>query len=387
VLRVIARLNLGGPAHQASLLSGRRLDPDRYETLLVHGQLAAGEESMADLADAEGARTEFLPTLVQPVDPRRDLVTIRRLSALIAEFRPHLIHTHTAKAGFVGRSAAELRRDRPVIVHTFHGHVLEGYFGAAKTQLFRSLERLLARRTDALIGVSDQTVADLVRLRVAPPERFRTIPLGLDLQPFAEAGPELGAALRAEAGLEPDEIVFTFVGRMVPIKRVDLLLGGFARAVRSVDGLRLVLVGDGRIRPRMEELARDLGVGDRVNFLGYRRDLARIAAASDVAVISSANEGTPVSLIEAAAAGVPAVAADVGGVRTVVDERTGVLFPSGDEAALAQAIEALAGDPPRRRLLGAEARRRALAKFSIDRLIGDIDRLYRELLGPRARTG
>ena len=137
---------------------------------------------MADLAEREGARTMFLPSLVQPVDPRRDLVAVRQISRMIDEFRPHIVHTHTAKAGFAGRAAAQARRRRPVIVHTFHGHVLEGYFGKPKTLTFRSLERLLARRTDALIGVSEQTVADLVRLRVAPASKFRVIPLGLDLR-------------------------------------------------------------------------------------------------------------------------------------------------------------------------------------------------------------
>lgn len=372
-----------------SLLSGRRLDPDRYETRLVHGQLAAGEESMADVADREGAETVFLPNLVQPVDPRRDVVAVRQLSRLIRDFRPHVIHTHTAKAGFVGRAAAQARRHPPVIVHTFHGHVLEGYFGRGKTLAFRSVERALARRTDALIGVSEPTVSDLVRLRVAPRSKFRVIPLGLDLQPFAEASAPMGEDLRSELGIARDEVVFTFVGRIVPIKRVDLLIRAFARASRESAGLRLVLVGDGDIRPGLEQLADGLGIRDRVTFLGYRRDLVRIAAASDVAVISSDNEGTPVSLIEAAAAGVPAVATDVGGVRTIVDETTGRLVPRGDEGALAEALTALASDHALRRRLGAGARDRALGSFSIERLIGDIDRLYEQLLatGQMPATG
>ncbi len=346
----------------------------------MHGQLAAGEESLADLADHEGARTTFLPSLVQPVDPRRDVVAVRQLSRMIREFRPHIVHTHTAKAGFAGRAAAQARRRRPVIVHTFHGHVLEGYFGKPKTLTFRSLERLLARRTDALIGVSEQTVADLVRLRVAPASKFRVIPLGLDLEPFVEADAASGEQLRSELGIGPDEVLFTFVGRIVPIKRVDLLTAAFARASRATPGLRLLVVGDGEARTRLELLAAELGAGDRVHFIGYRRDLARIAAAADVAVISSDNEGTPVSLIEAAAAGVPAVATNVGGVGSIVDEDTGMLVAKGNEAALAEAMQAIAADRGLRRRLGVGARARALARFSIDRLIGDTDALYGELL-------
>ena len=387
MLRVIARLNLGGPAHQVSLLSGRRLDPERYETLLVHGRLAEGEESMADLADREGARVEFVPSLGQPVDPRRDLASLRRIAALISEFRPDIVHTHTAKAGFVGRAAAQARRHRPVIVHTFHGHVLEGYFGAAKTRLYRSLERNLARRTDALIGVSEQTVADLVRLRIAPRDRFRVVPLGLDLQPFAEVDHSDGEGLRAELGIPAEAVVFTFVGRIVPIKRVDLLLRAFAAVGPEAEHTHLVVVGDGEGRPDLERLAAELGIGTRVSFVGYRRDLTRFAAASDVAVISSENEGTPVSLIEAAAAGVPAVATDVGGVRTVVGEGSGILVPAGNQRELGRAIREMATDGALRGRLGAGARRHALAHFSIDRLVEDIDRLYVKLLGRRRATG
>ncbi len=168
VLRVIARLNLGGPAQQAALLSGRRLDPSRYETLLVHGSLAAGEESMADLARREGARTEFVPSLGQSPRPDLDLTALARIVAIARRFRPHVVHTHTAKAGFLGRLAAlTALRPRPAIVHTYHGHVLEGYFGPAKSNLYRSLEALLGRRSDCLVGVSQATVDDLVRLGVA----------------------------------------------------------------------------------------------------------------------------------------------------------------------------------------------------------------------------
>ncbi len=181
-------MNLGGPAHQASYLSGRRFHPDRYETLLVHGQPAPGEESMADLAESEGARTLYLPSLRQPVDPIHDTRALAQIRSIVRRFRPDLVHTHTAKAGFLGRQAALIAGGpRPALVHTFHGHVLEGYFGKGKTTLYRNLERRLGRRTDRLIGVSRQTVDDLVRLGVAPREKFSVVPLGLDLDPFARA--------------------------------------------------------------------------------------------------------------------------------------------------------------------------------------------------------
>jgi len=380
---VIARMNLGGPAHQASYLSGRRFHPDRYETLLVHGQPAPGEESMADLAEREGAETLYLPALRQPVNPLHDTRALAQLGSIARRFRPDVIHTHTAKAGFLGRTAGLVAlRPRPVLVHTFHGHVLEGYFGAAKTGVYRGLERTLGRRSDRLIGVSQQTVDDLIRLGVAPPEKFSVIPLGLDLSAFASVDSR-PAELRAEMGITDDRVVLGFVGRIVPIKRVDLLLRAFARAHAGGAPVHLALVGDGETRPEFQRMAGELGVASAVSFLGYRRDLPEVAAAADVAILSSDNEGTPVWLIESAAAGRPAIATNVGGTAEVVTPETGILAPPDDEEALAEAITRLAGNPELRRGMGVRAREHVLARYSVDRLITDIDELYGELLERR----
>jgi glycosyltransferase involved in cell wall biosynthesis len=230
--------------------------------------------------------------------------------------------------------------------------------------------------------VSQATVDDLVRLGVATADRFRVVPLGLDLEPFARLEPDDGLAVRNEIGADEDDVVLTFVGRVVPIKRVDLLLRAVALAGRSAR-LRLVVVGDGEIRGGLEGLSRELGIGGDVSFLGYRRDLPAIAAATDVAVLGSANEGTPVSLIEAAAAGRPAIATRVGGVSEVVTPETGLVVPSGDPEALAAAITNLAADPGLRARLGATARERALSRYSVQRLVADIRELYEGLLARR----
>jgi glycosyltransferase involved in cell wall biosynthesis len=383
VLRVIGRLNMGGPAHQAALLSGRRFPSDRYETLLVHGTLAPGEASLADLAEAEGATMRFAGELRQPVQPLRDSQALLKLIRLARDFKPDVVHTHTAKAGFLGRQAALAVRPRPAIVHTYHGHVLEGYFGPAKARLYLELERALARVSDRLLGVSRATVDDLVRLGVAPPEKFRVLPLGLDLDPLAEPDEALRAASRSELGVGAGEILLAFVGRVVPIKRLDLLLRALAQAMESEQRLRLAVVGDGDERPRLERQAAELGIAAEVLFLGYRRELRPIFAAADIAVLSSDNEGTPVSLIEAAAAGLPAVATDVGGVREVVSEDTGIIVPRGGVGELANAMVEMAADPQRREECGRAARRRALGRYGADRLLGDVDALYQELVGGR----
>jgi glycosyltransferase involved in cell wall biosynthesis len=222
-----------------------------------------------------------------------------------------------------------------------------------------------------------------VRLGVAPRERFRVIPLGLDLSPY-QSGPEPDRAeMRRELGIGDREVLVTYVGRIVPIKRLDLLIRAAGRAMTLGAPIRLAVVGDGETRTELETLAAQLEIGDRVRFLGYRRDLPRVFAATDIAAISSDNEGTPVSLIEAAAAGLPGVATDVGGVAEVVTPETGLLAPAGNEQALADALFRLAADPALRRRLGANARELALTSFSSERLISDIEALYTELLsGP-----
>ena len=381
VLRIIARLNMGGPAHQVALLSGRRFHPDRYETLLVHGVLAAGEESLAAEAEREGAQLLRLASLGQPIQPASDVRCLGTLVRLIRRFRPHVIHTHTAKAGMLGRLAALLAgRPRPVLVHTYHGHVLEGYFGRSKSALFRFIERQLAQRTDALLGVSQATVDDLVRLGVADSPRFKVMPLGLDLGRFEGLSGQLRDSTRERLCIERDDILCTFVGRIVPIKRVDLLLEAIAIARRSDDRIRLMVVGDGKDRSSLERRAASLGISDEVLFVGYQSELAPLWAASDIAVLSSLNEGTPVSLIEAGASGVPAVATDVGGVRETLGTEGSILVASEDVEALARGISDFASDGERRHRAGLAARTHSTTHFGIAELIARIDALYTGLL-------
>lgn len=386
VLRVIARLNMGGPAKHVGLLSGRRTEELGYETLLVHGSLAPGEDPLIDVAVEEGARLRYLPSLKPPIQPLSDIRALRELIRVARGFRPDIIHTHTAKGGFLGRAAALALRPRPIVVHTYHGHVLEGYFSPTKTFVYRSLERSAARISDRLIGVSQATVDDLVRLEVAPVEKFDVVPLGLNLGGFAELDPVPDRLVRRDLGIEEDGVLFTYVGRIAPIKRLDLMLRALVLAREDGSAIRLAIVGDGEGRADLERLAGELGVDSSVHFLGYRSDLEHIASASDAVVLSSDNEGTPVSLIEAAASARPVVATDVGGVRDVVTKETGIVVPAGEATALAEAMSRLAGDSELRLMMGSRAREHALAGFSVTRLVGDIDSLYRELLECRGRS-
>jgi glycosyltransferase involved in cell wall biosynthesis len=386
VLRIIARMNIGGPAYHVSLLSGR-LDSRRYETLLLTGALGPGEGSFEELAQRYGATTRLVPGLSPELKPFSDLRALINLMRTIRKYRPDVVHTHTAKAGALGRLAAILTPGvRPVIVHTYHGHVLSGYFGRALTAIYRGIERLLGIWSDSLIGVSHATVDELVELGVGPREKFTAIPIGLDLQQLLAVERSDDAPFRDELDLGPEDVLAVFVGRLVPIKRVDLLIDAFALALTREPRLRLAIVGDGELRSELELRASRLGLAETVRFLGFRSDLSVIAAGSDLAVLSSANEGTPVALIEAAAAGLPAVATAVGGVGDIVTPSTGMLVEEGDVHAFADAMGRLAADRDNRRQLGSAAREHVRGRFAAERLLEDIDRLYRTLLEERHGT-
>jgi glycosyltransferase involved in cell wall biosynthesis len=382
ILRVIARMNLGGPAYHVSLLSGR-LD-SRYETLLLAGQVGPGEASAEELAEYYGAKLTTIARLRPDPDVRDDLLAFVALARIVRRFRPQIVHTHTAKAGFLGRLAAAYAvRPRPIIVHTYHGHVLEGYFGRSKTLVYRSLERFAGRRSDALVGVSQATVDDLVRLGVADRSKFNVIPLGLDLSRFLAIERADGQHFRREVDAGSDDVLVTFVGRLVPIKRVDVALRAVAHARGLGAPVRFAVVGDGTLRGELEALAADLGIRGATSFVGYRRDTPEIAAATDVALITSDNEGLPVSLIEAAAAARPAVATAVGGVADVVPPGCGLTAQAGADRDLGEALAKLSVDSDLRRRMGKQAREHVRTRFGIERMLADIDRLYADLLAQR----
>ena len=383
VLRVIARLNVGGPAlHVAYLTAG--LAERGYDTTLVAGTLGRGEESMEFVADAKGVSIEVIEELGRSISPLRDARAVIRLAQLIRRERPTILHTHTAKAGAVGRAAALLAGGArpPIVVHTFHGHVLRGYFNRVATFGFRTLERLLARVTTKLIAVSPEVRDDLVRLGVAPAEKFAVIRLGIELDQRVCSSDDQRTETRRVLGLGRGEpFVVGWVGRMTAVKRTDLVVRVLRALVdRGVDA-RLLLVGDGPDREALERLAHDLGVVKRCLFLGYQEDVARFYDAIDVLLLPSVNEGTPVSVIEALAAERPAVATRVGGIPDVVrDGVDGFLVDSDEPDALAERLAELAADPLRRTAMGEAGRARVLERYAVDRLVDDVDALYRQLL-------
>jgi glycosyltransferase involved in cell wall biosynthesis len=370
VVRLITRLNVGGPARQALLLT-RDLG-HAFPTVLAAGHPTAVEGELTD----DRVPVVRLP-LVRPLNPSMDARAVAATRRLLHSAGARVLHTHMAKAGTVGRIAAGSMTARPRTVHTFHGHVLDGYFNARTQRVFIELERALARRTDVLVAVSPEVRDSLQALGIGSRREFHVVPLGLDLDRFLTiAGPD--GSLRAALGIGPDTSLIGVVGRLVPIKAVEVVL----EAVARVPDLHLAVIGDGEERDSLTRRAEAMGLAGRVHFTGWWADVPAAMSDLDLVVLTSRNEGTPVALIEAQAAGKAVVATDVGGVRHVVtDGVTGWLAPSGDAPAIAALIEQALGDRERLRAFGAAGRSAVRDRFGKGRLLADVRDLYTELLG------
>ncbi len=369
VLRVITRLNVGGPARQALLLT-RSLAHD-FPTLLAAGRPTPAEGELSDPAVV----VTHVP-LVRPVRPTQDLAAVRSVRQLMVARKIPLVHTHMAKAGAVGRIAARSLLDRPRTVHTFHGHVLEGYFTPRVERAFVESERWLARSTDVLIAVSPEIRDALLDLSIGVPAQYHVVPLGLELDSFLAAD-EPSGHLRSALGLPPDVPLVGVVGRLVPIKDHATML----RAMHRLDGVHLAVVGDGEMRQALTEQVRAAGLSDRVHFTGWRYDMAATLSDLDVVVLTSRNEGTPAALIEALAARRAVVATDVGGVKAVVvNDETGLLVEPGDEAGIAEKISRLLASPGLRKRLGFAGREHVREHFGERSLVEAIRAVYDGLL-------
>jgi glycosyltransferase involved in cell wall biosynthesis len=377
IIHAIARLNVGGSALSVlELAAGQRRRG--HDVLVVAGRIPAGEASMENVADVLDVPYLHLSTLQREVSAGSDLATVRALRTLIRQRRPDVLHTHTSKAGATGRTAAAIAgRARPAaVVHTYHGHVLSGYFDPSRERAYRIAERTLAHITDRLITVSDAVRDDLVRFQIARPEKFAVVPYGFDLDARVHSDEATRARKRKEAAVD-DGFVIGWAGRLTAIKRpLDLV-----RTVAAVEGSVLVLAGDGELRADVEALARELGVSDRVRLLGYVADMGSWYAAFDAFLLTSANEGAPVVAIEAQSAGVPVVATDAGGTRNVVDDdETGFIVQVGDLEALADRLTRLRDSDALRERLGATGAERMRSKFSVDRMVDNTERVYSEIL-------
>ena len=375
VLRVITRLNIGGPALHAALLS-TRLNPERFDTLLVAGKEGESEGSMIALGRI-GADLPLrqVPSLGRDISALDDVRALAALVSIMRDFRPDIVHTHLAKAGALGRVAARVSGVRTVL-HTFHGTVFRRYFGSLRSRAFVNIERGLGVLSTRLIAITPGQRRELIEFGIGDERKVVVMPLGLDLAQFME--PVDAGEARRKLALPIDRPVVSLVARLVPVKNVPL----FLRAVSLLDrDVLAVVAGDGEERGNVEREAARLGVADRCRFIGWRSDVRTVYAASDVVALTSLNEGSPVSLIEAMAAGRPVVSTAVGGVPDVVaDGVSGLLAPSGDAEALARSIMTLLRDRERRERMGGAARLADYPRYDVSRLLADVSALFEKLV-------
>lgn len=389
VLRIINRLNLGGPTFNAALLS-KFLAPE-FETMLVSGMKADSEESSEFIVKNLDLQPVYIPEMYRELNPFRDYKSYFKIRELIRQFKPDIVHTHAAKAGAVGRLAAA-HEGVPVIVHTFHGHVFHSYFSPAKTRVFLEIERYLAKRTTRIVTLSEIQKQELSQIyKVAPAVKFDIIPLGFDLEKFETGQAEKRQKFRQAYNIDEDEIAIGIVGRMVPVKNHRLFIKALSiTAARTKKKIRAFIIGDGEERSNIEMFAKELGIQfnnddmwqkNLLTFTSWIKDIDVSNAGMDIIVLTSNNEGTPVSLIEAQASGKPIVSTMVGGIEDiVVANRTALLSPINDEQTLAVNLLRLTEDDELRAAFSVAGPDFVRNKFSYKRLCTDMAQLYNSLL-------
>jgi glycosyltransferase involved in cell wall biosynthesis len=376
-MHVITRLNTGGATVHVVELSSA-LQNAGFDCLLVAGEVGPTEQDMRHLATDRGLRVTNVPGLGREISLRSDLVALARLYRLMRRERPHIVHTHLAKAGFVARLAARLARV-PVVLHSSHGTIFQGYFSPSKARLFLLLERLGGRVSTRIVTSSESLRDDLVRLGIAPSDRITVIPYGFEFD--AQMTDRRPGTFRDSLGIPRDVPLVGSVGRLVPIKNIQLLLEAVALTRQKGSDVRVVVVGDGELREELEARAQDLGLGEAVIFAGWQPSLADTYADLDAVVLSSNNEGTPISLIEAMAAGCPVVATTVGGVVDLItDGVTGRLVPASDPERMSDAILAVFDEPQVTLLMAERAQYHVRERHRGSARNADVVRLYEELL-------
>ncbi len=399
ILRIIARLNVGGPARHVVWLT-EALSSDDFESVLVAGTVPPGEEDMSYLAAEAGIEPVLVKEMSRELSPK-DIVSFWKLYRLMLHYRPDIVHTHTAKAGTVGRAAAFAYRwltwrsliGKPrqvTVIHTFHGHVFHSYYGRAKTSIFIAIEKLLARfATNRIITISPQQLREINQeVGIGRSEQFHVIPLGIDLEPFAGDGGER-QHFRDEVGVREDTLLVGFLGRLTEIKNIPCFLKAAALAGPG-SNMFFAIVGDGHLRKSLEKTAVQLGVGKTVRFLGNRNDIPSVYDGLDIVVLTSHNEGTPLSLIEAMAAGKPVVSTAVGGVIDLLGEviekhklfsicERGIAVPPDSAEGINAGIQALAADAALKQQLANAGKFFVQAHYSRERLVKDIKNLYLSL--------
>ena len=388
IARVIARLNVGGPAVQAILMT-KALRDLGHETWLFAGNVPEGEQSAEYLAEERGVAVNKVNGLSRNISLTQDWRSLGSLRKAFCRIRPDVVHTHTAKAGVLGRVAAIIA-GVPIRVHTFHGNVFEGYFPRWLSRLFVTIEKLLACFTDRIIAISESQRRDLVyKYKIAPANKVACIPLGFDIDPYLALPLHAQGSLRSELGLSGEHLLVGWVGRLTEIKNPLAFIEVARIITERYQEARFLIVGDGKLRLKVEEAIRAHKLSGRVFVYGVCRDLRRVYADIDLLVLTSRNEGTPLAMLEAMASARPVVGTDVGGVKDLMVGRgapcsAGMRFDNGiltlpDQQRLSEAIGFYLSNPVERRDAGAAGREWVRRRYSYTRLADDLGALYSEI--------
>lgn len=388
VLRIINRFNLGGPTYNAAYLT--KYLPDNYETLLLGGMKDASEDSSQFIVENLGITPMVLPEMKRAINPFQDYKAYKKIKEVIADFKPDIVHTHASKPGALGRWAAHQMKV-PVIIHTFHGHVFHSYFNPVTTTFYKKLERKLAKVSTKIVAISERQKEELSSIHgICESEKIAVIPLGFDLQRFQENIADKRAVFREEFNLNHDDIAIGIIGRLVPIKNHPLFLNAFAwlktKTNRRIKGF---IVGDGESRSLLEDYAAELGLTfssdseDDVDiyFTSWVKNVDYVNAGVDIVTLTSKNEGTPVSLIEAQASNRAIVSTNVGGIENVVIPGETALLSEPEDVEHFQnnLLEIIENDTLRKKI-GENGWSFVKDKFHFERLVGDITSLYDSLL-------
>lgn len=390
VLRIINRFNLGGPTYNVAYLS-KYMAPE-FETLLVGGQYGENEGSSDFIVKNLGLHPIIIPEMQREINGRMDYIAYQKIKNIIKRFQPDIVHTHASKAGFIGRLAAS-NMDVPVIVHTFHGHVFHSYFNKYKTRVFKSIERNLAKKSSQIIAISDIQKQELSQIhQIAPEDRFSVIPLGFDLERFQKDYDNKRADFRMKYKLKEDDIAIGIVGRLVHVKNHKMFLDAIAKVkAQTTRNIRVFIIGDGELKEELHSQASYLGLetsGPYLNghfpdvvFTSWIHNIDWAYAGLDLACLTSRNEGTPVSLIEAQAGNTPIVSTNVGGIENVViPDRTALLANNEDTDDFAAKLLQVIQNDELRTSMQEEGWKFVHDRFHYNRLVSDMKNLYYNLL-------
>jgi glycosyltransferase involved in cell wall biosynthesis len=390
VLRIINRFNLGGPTFNAAYLT--KYLGDDFETLLVGGDKDDTEESSTFILDQLGLEPIIIPEMRRDIGLKEDKIAYQKLKKIIQEFKPDIVHTHASKAGTLGRMAAS-KCNVPVVIHTFHGHVFHSYFGKTKTLVFKNIERYLARKSTAIIAISDIQKQELFsEHKICKSAKIKVIPLGFDLSRFQENLEEKRISFRKKYLLENDEIAIGIIGRLVPIKNHRFFIDAIHQLIQKTNKkIRVFIIGDGEEKDNLLNYCAQLDIDfiefikeqgkATITFTSWIKEIDWANAGLDIIALSSLNEGTPVSLIEAQASNKPIVTTNVGGVENVVlTNQTAIIVSPNDLNGFYNALLKLVEDDELRLKMGKEGWNHVREKFHYTRLVNDMQKLYVSLL-------